>query len=737
MHLKLIYKQIFILTALLLICTVLSAQKKQNITINELDSVISLHYNSVQKINLGDIDMLPIYDCTLNETEFAIEALKNTNAFKSINTSDAGFIEMYRKYNDLLTTLPKLRVIIDQYVAYHDYWLYKKGLELLLKGDSTNADHYFDKSLMVNPFYIPSVYQKALISLGRNNITQAAYLLEGVSNLIYADDVNLNLINALIDQIRKHYSNYGNFLLAHEDYNASLELFMEADTFCHFYNRFDCEAFQHGISLSKYGLYHSYLKVANQALEANKLSIAETFILKAKDYSELNRTYITTDADADKYVKKLSKLYMELAFSYKNDNQTKQSDYYFQKADALCKLIKDNDCSKIASNAEKSTFVKPIQTTIASNQHKNKTSHHINKKKYTKQTTIASNTNHKKKIYTHKKKHVDNIEVKETETNSTVRNSYWKYIDEGNAYSKENKFQLAIDNYLMAKSLEATASFKTYAVLDSLVKDNAKKIISNDLQTGGFMVWANELANADSIYNRSVRVQKQYSLENDEEVNASLILLRQKMQLKDCQNIQDKIDMNTAMAKNNIAMKDYVRAGNLLDEVLNSASQHKNCVLLTINAEEARQQIKAVTDYYKYKEDAKVAYVANDLKAFTQKFHAADILYINAKLDTAKITNSNIVEFLRFKNNIEATYYAAKYYADVNDWDGCLELLKLLKDENYPSNKTEDLQVALAKAKALTDSHKTFKLSVTTMITNYTVGDKWFKYFNKTYKAAY
>ena len=76
-------------------------------------------------------------------------------------------------------------------------------------------------------------------------------------------------------------------------------------------------------------------------------------------------------------------------------------------------------------------------------------------------------------------------------------------------------------------------------------------------------------------------------------------------------------------------------------------------------------------------------------------------------------------------------------YADINDWDGCFELLKLLKEENYPSRKTEEIQIDLAKAKALNDSHKIFKLSVTTMINNYTGGDKWFKYFNKTYKASY
>ena len=713
------------------------AQKKQSVSINELDSIITTAYNAVEKINASDVDMLPVYDCTLNEAEFTIEFVKRAGAFNTVNTSDGQSVEVYRKYNDLLASIPKLRVIIDQYVSYHDFWCYKKGLDLLSKGDTVNANNYFDKSLLFNPFYIPSIYQKAVICLGKNNVAQAAYLVEDLQKVIYPEDANLNLINGLIELIKKHFNDYGNQLLAVQDYNASLELFMQADTFCIHYNKFDCAVFEHGISLSKYGLYHSYLKVANQALDANKLSIAETFILKAKEYASLNRKYIVDDKEVDKNIKKLSKVYMELAFSYKNNSQKMQSDYYFQKADDLCKLINDEDCSKLVANAEHSTFVEPAKNIIASNHHKNKTSHHKIKTKHKQHQELATTIKHKKKKHTVKNKKEETIEVKETKTNATVRNSYWKYIEEGDSYANENKFQQAIDNYVMAKCLESTASFTPCKTLDSLIKQNVINIINSDLQTAGFLVWANELANADSIYEKSIRKQKQYYIENDEELNASLTLLKQKMILKGCQNLQDKIDMNTAMAKNNIALRDYVRAGNLLEEVINIASHYKNCVLLTSNTEEAWQHIKPVIDYYKYKDDAKTAFAANDLKKFAESYHAADVLYLNSKLDTAKIPYTCTVDYLRFQNNKEASFYTANYYADINDWDACLLLLKLIKEEDYASNKTEDIQIKVAKAKALMDSHKSFKLDVNTMIEQYTGGDKWFKYFNKAYKATY
>ncbi len=706
-------------------------------TINELDSVISNTYNAVQKINVGDVDMLPIYDCTLNESELVIESFKTSNVSENINTSDDRMVEIYRKYNDLLASIPKLRVIINQYLAFHDFWYYKKGLDMISRGDTLVADYYFDKSIRFNPFYIPSIYQKAIINLSRNNIAQAAYLLEDVETNLYPTGVNLNLINGLIELIRKRFSEYGNKLLAQEDYNGSLELFLEADTFCNHYHKFDCNVFQKGISASKYGLYHSYLRVANQALEANKISIAETFILKAKDYATLNRTYIVDDNEVDKNIKKLSKIYMELAFSYKNNTQNMQADYYFQKADGLCKLIKDDECSKLVLSSEKASSSNTSIVIADNTSKKHKHSYKKHKKRNTSTAIIASASKPKKNKNKTKKKHTETIEIKESETNSTVRNSYWKYIDEGNKYATENKFQLAIDNYTMAKGLETTASFATLKELDSLVKQNVKNIINNDLQTAGFMVWANELTNADSIYTKSIRTQKQYGMEKDEETNASIALLKQKMLLKDCQNLQDRVDMNTAMAKSNVAMRDYVRAGTLLEDVQNLVIQHRNCVLLTTNADEILDKIKPIITYYKYKEQAKAAYAVNDLKTFAQNYHAADVLFKNAKLDTAKIQNTDIVGYLSFQNNADATYFTAKYYNDINDWDGCLELLKLLRDQHYASNITEEIQVNLAKAKALTDGKKTFKLSVETMIINYTGGDKWFKYFNKAYKAAY
>lgn len=734
-------KSTFILSLILILSQLSFAQGKiYTPTLHELDSILKTNCNLMKQINVNDIDMLMVNDCQLNEVEATLEYLKFVNIASQIDFKKREEIAIYEYFTETITQMAQLRVVLNQYISNLDFWYYKKAMEFLAKNDSSSAIEKFDKSLLLNPFYIPSLYQKAMFYLKNSQTNLAAKTAQFVALNLYPSENDLVLIKAMNEQISKQFKNRGEKMLAVEYCNESLEIFMQADTFCSHYNSIDCEYFKQGIIQSKYGIYRSYMRVANQAMDAHKYSIAESFVMKAKEYANINKSIITPDDEANKLMKNIAAKYIDLGMYYKRNADYAQSSYYIDKAKSICSTINDKEFETMLLKKEQEVVAVETTSIETATKIQSDNNQPIVKNKQTKKS--IKKKSHKKikkiKIRTKTKKIGEKENnpdlIAKRNTKSRNYSIYCSLIEMGDEFSNVLKYEQALEKYQAAKEIEKIALTKANLVLDSLINATAFNIIRLQLETASFFIWANELEQADSAYKFGVLLQQKYHLENDEATNASLNSYSNKITQKNCQNTQDEIEQLNTKAINYIALKDFSKAQRSVDEANTLASNQNKCGLTTVNTQKLSQFIKPITDYFELKEIAKDAFSKTDYKLFTESHYNADKIYLKAMLDTIGIPNNNIIAYLNYQSNEQFILYAANYFIDFYDFENCLASLKLLQNKGFEANKVKAIQIKLAQKQVVIDKVQQSDFDINENIIKYTNNDKWFRFFNEEYK---
>ncbi len=702
-------------------------------TLFQIDSILKSNSDLMHQINVNDVDMLMLNDCRLNEVEAALEFLRFENIASQINFKKNEEIAIYEYFAETITQSNQLRVIINQYISNIDFWYYKKGMDFLAKTDTINAMDKLDKALLANPFYIPALYQKAMLYLFNSQTNKASGIAIKVALNLYPTGNDWMLIRAMNEQINKQFKTRGEKMLAVDYCNESLEIFMQADTFCTYFTSIDCEYVKKGISDSKYGLYRSYLRVADQAMEAHKYAMAETFVMKAKEYASANRSTIINDETADKFLKRIFNKYMDLALTYKRSADSRSS-IYIEKANTLCSIIKDSECeaafllkkqeieATTAVLADHSTDItpEPAVTTFKNKYtHKRIRNQHKRNNKYN-----TTNTKKKTSVLASRSKKI---------LKSKKNNAYSSLIELGNQLSLETKYDEAIVKYQTAKAMKEKSNPKQYVLLDSIISATAINIIHSQLQKADFSIWANELNKADSVYHFCVSIQQKYQLENNVSLNASLNQFKIKMAAKSCQNIQEQLDLLNNKITNYILLKEFTKAQLSLNEAHNTISNNIQCTLQIAKTDQLSKQLQPITEYYRLKETGRTAYEKGDYKLFTESYDKSDQLYLQSKLDTIGIPDNNIIAYLNYQSNEASIVYAANYFIEFYHFDNCLALLKLLKNKGINAPKVKDIQLKLALKQAKIDKAQLL-FDAKTNILKYTGNDKWFSVFNAEYK---
>ncbi|MCX6229944.1 MAG: hypothetical protein NTZ33_00235 [Bacteroidetes bacterium] len=708
------------------------AQNKNISNIFQLDSILKANVNVMKQINMNDIDMIMLNDCNLNEIEYNIEMLKNENIASHIDFKKKEEIAVYEHFTEISNQANQLRVILNQYISNLDFWYYKKAMECLSRGDSINTLANFNKSLLFNPYYIPALYQKSMLFLGISQTNNASAIAQFISTNLYPNGNDFHLINALNEQISKQFKTRGERFLKTQYYNESLELFMQADTFCKFIHSNDCEYFKNGIQLSIIGLYHSYLRVAEQAMETQNYTIAENFVMKARSYALINRNTIKTDEESDKFLKRIVVKYIELSVIYKHRADYKQSESYLQKVYSICGLIKDNDCEALINKKEQEVKIAEIKTTakdtvaVASIHITEKGKDNALKYKKHKKTTLNKIKPASEKI----------IAKKTVHTKKREDAVYSSLIEMGNDLTNENRNEEALEKYLAAKERKNTVLKSPAKEPDSLISITAVNIIESQLKTANFLIWANEFAMVDSMFQNCVRLQHNYHLENDGPTNKAINAFNKKITAKKCQNIQDEIEQLNNKCNNYIALKDFEKVQLTVNEADNLLKTHTECDLSSLNTLKLKQLIKPVTTYFSLKENAKKALEKQDKLLFCHDYTEADALYHNSRLDTLGIPDNNIIAYINFKSDEELMLYTADYFIGNYNFNNCLSVLKLLKEKGTDAVKTKALQQALAQKQYNIDKPSQNPFDKEKQLKNYTADDKWFRYFNTEYRKS-
>lgn len=688
------------------------------------DMAIAKGFEKLQMIKTENVDMIPLYDSQLKDVEKIVKDIKATNFDKQLDLKSYDPINFIEKISNLESETIKTRTSLKQLLITLDNVYYNKGNEYLANDSTKLAVVYYEKSLKVNPFFTPSYYQKAKIHLNNGELNLAADIVTNVLNNMKPDHQTHTLLLQLAEDIYNAYVSKGEELNKKEKFNESIELLTYGRKFCSTTTGIVCtDEIQKGIARGHYGLYSSYLRVAQRALDAKKLEMAESYINEAKQYQQKNSEDIISDREVNSMFTKLMDAYVNLGKSENTSKNYETALRYFENASKLCNSSEFIECSYDLtygiSTAKKGIYDKLISKATE----RNRLNDPYNAEKYMKEAEEYQKAN---------------SEIISSFGTDTIKGKikyqlYKEYIIYGEQSIGYRNYEYAFDQLKKAKKLELDYVFQRNPKLDSLLSIAAKPVIISNLKTGRLKAWGSDIEASRRIYNQAIEDQKTYNIQKDAEINAAMNELKDKIFDQECISVQVDCDNNYRKAIQNANMLDYITADFYLEKAITIAEENKSCQVILTSVESIKSKYSPAVAYQKLLKETSEILLTNNFSETVLKFEKAEKYYDDLNIKEYKLAKPSLLQFVLAQNNNKFSAWCADYFIEKSELNNSLTLLKTLKKNNYPIEDSRNLQEKLGKKLATLDKTINPNANPKANIVGYVGSDKWYKYF----KAAY
>ncbi|MFN2395132.1 MAG: hypothetical protein ABR597_05530 [Bacteroidales bacterium] len=245
-------------------------------------------------------------------------------------------------HHELLALRPDFNFAI----SHIDSILYDRGIQLLKNGETENARANFERAVSYNRWYIPAQLALAIIELYSDSAPDALNRMTDLMGKVsppvrWHEDIQLFALELFTLELKRAEK-----LALDDRFLDALKILNRLDEFCKATeNTWDCpnELF---ISMGNahYGMYRSFLRVAERAYVSGNFSFAVTYIENAREYQQQNQVFIEDDQESMLLMQQVSEAYQlraEEALSYYDfDDALKK----YEALRDLCSAYPSLDC---------------------------------------------------------------------------------------------------------------------------------------------------------------------------------------------------------------------------------------------------------------------------------------------------------------------------------------------------------------------------------------------------------
>ena len=705
---------------------------------NQLKNLIEDYYASeaklsvcsekLQSIHFENIDMLTLYDYTLDDAEKIIEKIENHEFPEKLNLKVYDPIHFLTTYNNISNSIAQARTQLNKMLSTLDLIYYNKGMEYAGVYNFDKAIPYFDKAKEINPMFAPAYYQLALAYFNSYQLTKAADNILFVLNKTRPDNTLLNESINLAKNIYQGYISEAKKLNSQEKYYEAVDKLDVAKTFCTSSKYLQCsdEIFRTMV-VSKKGIYTYYTSIAQKALISNSTELAEKYAQQAYDFQQLNKEWIPKAYEANEILSAVALIYADKGIKQNLSQNYRSALNQLEKSVFICKTHEFINCSDKIEGALNIAH-NGIYASILSN---------INQQLNNNQLDLAESLIDTAKSYQMQyAQYIQSAAEADVLLNRAKYQRYSKCIADGKQFLSINLNESALFYLDQARELEKNYSFKKDVELTLLLQKTAKPILLNKISDGKVKAWGNDLSLARNILTNVQQSQTLYNLDGDKEIDLAIAEFRAKISLRECQNFQDEFDINLSKANQQSKEKFYIYATKSLNDALLISQQHSNCNISPNQAQELKARLEPATTYQEMLLTANQLLENNDFQKTLEKYSSAIEYYKTKEIDKFNLSLLPLEEWVCTKNNNNFLAFSSNYFYSNNDLNKAFSLLKKLQTRNYPQNYAIQLQEAIAKALAIRDKSTTPTPEPKAILNQYTANDKWFKSFNKAYLKA-
>lgn len=674
-------------------------------------------------INYEKVALIPVYDFTVCDAEVQLQQLQQQlEKTKFIPNDSAKFwLDSVIRFSDIQRTR------INQLLANIDDVYYNKALSFYNNNDILNALVLIEKSLAVNKFFVPAYILHAKILLAQKQYDSALLIIDYVQNNIWRNS------HHQISYTQLQYAVYWTLLkdaedaLKNQDFNISIATLEKTVNYCKKKYIVCDEQLSNALSRAHFGMFDSYLRIAQKASANSNMRFAENYLLQAIQYREQYADMITITVNFDTLLNKIINVYLQNGLQYIKINDYTNAILAFEKIEQRCKNLSQQDCNDNINNTIHAAKYGIFSGMIA--QAKNFI--------IQRNIVIADSIIADARMF--REKHTKAIPfTNELDSVIKYRDVQWALlnIQNGKDFLYKNRIDSALNSFQNALFIARFYKLVLDSALPELFYNTTQKYILNLLEDARLKAWGNKFDTAWRIFHETEAFKNKKILYTDETVDSAMHVTEVYIRQKQCAYMQNQLNNNMEMASRSVALCKFYDATLWLNKAMLIAAQSQ-CKMDTAIVQQQINAISIPATYQKWVFETESKLQLKQFDEALQFYQQAKLYYTKYEVQQWNITPIQIGKLIpeSYTNqDLQALTDKLNHHQFCEE---CISVLKMLQDREIKISVIKNEMVQCAKIAARQDYESENTQNPDTLLLQYRVEGKWFKPFRETYKKTW
>ncbi len=309
---------------------------------------------------------------------------------------------------------------------------------------------------------------------------------------------------------------------------------------------------------------------------------------------------------------------------------------------------------------------------------------------------------------------------------------YYDSVKKGKEKMLSKDYRAAFAEFSNATSLEGDYPVQKDRLLPDLLKKSKLESLFLDIEDAEAAVTANNLSLARSTMRLVIDDQKVYGLTENSALSVRIENLKKAIFSQECQNAQKDYDAKVDAAVKAEIEKNFITASDNYNEALQIVKKNTDCDINDQMAKKGQANTEKPAHYQQTLALCNDQVKNNDYLKAIETYNKLSSFFNDNRIQDYGIIHQPLHLYMASQHS-GFVYYGLSWLTDAGELDNAMYLLKQLKFRNVIKSTTKNPQLALARAYALKDVKNGVTATPKVKVLEYTLGDKWYSFFEKEY----
>ncbi|HOV12250.1 MAG TPA: hypothetical protein PLL90_10860, partial [Bacteroidales bacterium] len=309
---------------------------------------------------------------------------------------------------------------------------------------------------------------------------------------------------------------------------------------------------------------------------------------------------------------------------------------------------------------------------------------------------------------------------------------YYDSMKKGKEKMLVKDYRAAFAEFSNATSIENDYPVQKDRLLPDLLKKSKLESLFLDIDDAEAAVNSNNLTLARNTLRLIIDDQKAYGLSDNSALSVRIENLKKSIFSQECQNVQKDYDTKVDLAIKAEIEKNFIVAHSNYSEALQTVIKNIDCDINNEIAKKGQANTEKPAQYQQWINQCNDCVKNNDYLKAIELYNKLTPYYQDNSIQDYGITHQPLHLYIASQHS-GFVYYGLTWLTDAGELENAMYLLKQLKHRNVIKSTTKYQQLALARAYALNDVKNGLTATPKVKVLEYTLGDKWYSYFEKEY----